>query len=341
MQIQEFNQYVKDHIREYLPPEYETARVSIHEVIKSNDRMLSGLTILRDGENFSPTVYLEPFAEQVAQGRSLEDALREIAEIQTIHHAHTPVEVSTFMDYEAVRPMLSMKLCDPETNRDYLKDKPHIPCGDLAVFYRIQVERTEDGIAAAAITNNLLESWGITKDQLHKDAVQAENARNPVRFYSMEDVMTEMMGLAEPDNLFDRQAPLPLDFTPMYVLTNPDKVDGAAVLARDGVPEKIGELVGGNYFVLPSSVHEVLIVPDNGNMQAKELADMVKEINRTQVSPEERLSDKVQYYDRETGQLGHKQEKSVMGLLAEHKEQIRQSDAIPKEKQSHKSEPSL
>ena len=99
MQIEEFNQYVKDHIKEYLPPEYETAKVSIQEVTKSNDRMLSGLTILREGENFSPTVYLEPFAEQVAPGRSLEDTLREITKIQTVHHAHVPVNISTFMDY--------------------------------------------------------------------------------------------------------------------------------------------------------------------------------------------------------------------------------------------------
>ena len=81
------------------PPEYETAKVSIQEVTKSNDRMLSGLTILREGENFSPTVYLEPFTEQVAQGRSLEDTLREITKIQTVHHAHIPVNISTFMDY--------------------------------------------------------------------------------------------------------------------------------------------------------------------------------------------------------------------------------------------------
>lgn len=341
MQIQEFSQYVKEHIKEYLPSEYETAKVSIQEVIKSNDRMLSGLTVLREGENFSPSVYLEPFADQVAHGRSLEDALREIAEIQITHHLHAPVNISTFMDYEAARPMLSMKLCDPETNRDYLKDKPYTSCGDLAVFYRIQVERTEDATASAVITNNLLENWGISKEQLHQDAVQAENERNPVRFYSMEDLMAEMMGIMEPENLFEQTAPLPLNFTPMYVLTNPDKIDGAAVLARDGVPEKLAELVDANYFVLPSSIHELLIVPDNGNMQAKELADMVKEINRTQVSPEERLSDKIQYYDRETGRLGHKQEKSVLGRLSDHKEQIRKADMQPKEKQVHKNDPSL
>lgn len=341
MQIHEFNQYVKDHIKEYLPSEYETAKVSIQEVTKNNDRTLSGLTVLREGENFSPTVYLEPFADQVAHGRSLVDTLREIAEIQITHHIYAPVNISTFMDYETARPMLSMKLCDPETNQEYLKDKPHTPCGNLAVFYRIQVERTEDGIASAVITNNLLESWGISKEQLHKDAVQAENERNPIRFYSMEDLMAEMMGITEPENLFEQTGPLPVDFTPMYVLTNPDKIDGAAVLARDGVVEKIAELVDTNYFVLPSSIHEVLIVPDNGNIQAKELTDMVREINRTQVSPEERLSDKIQYYDRETGQLGHKQEKSVLERLTDHKEQIRQSDTPAKAKQIHKKDPSL
>lgn len=61
--------------------------------------MLSGLTILREGENFSPTVYLEPFTEQMAQGRSLEDTLREITKTQTDHQAHVPVNISTFMDY--------------------------------------------------------------------------------------------------------------------------------------------------------------------------------------------------------------------------------------------------
>ena len=99
MQIEEFNQYVKDHIKEYLPRNMRLQRFLSRKLQKSNDRMLNGLTILREGENFSPTVYLEPFAEQVAQGRSLEDTLREITKIQTVHHAHVPVNISTFMDY--------------------------------------------------------------------------------------------------------------------------------------------------------------------------------------------------------------------------------------------------
>lgn len=339
MLTQEFTEYVKEHIKDYLPSDYETAKVSVHEVTKSNDRTLTGLTVLREDENISPTVYLEPFAEQVAQGRSMDDVLREIAEIQTTHHTHAPMEVPISIDYEQVRPMLSMKLCDPETNREYLKDKPHTPCGALAVFYRIQIDRNEDGIATAVITDNLLKAWGITKEQLHKDAVQAENERNPVQLYSMEDMMADLMFSAEPDNLFDQDGPLDLDFTPLYVLTNPDRLDGAAVIARDGVQEKIAELLGSNYYVLPSSIHEVLIMPDHGNMQAKELTDMVREINATQVAPADRLSGKVQYYDRQTRQLSCEQEKSVLGRLSGNKDQIRQAE--PKAKQAHRNEPCL
>ena len=75
-------------------------------------------------------------------------------------------------------------------------------------------------------------------------------------------------------------------------------------MARDGVLDKIGDLMDSNFYVLPSSIHEVLIVPDNGNMQTKELENMVREVNASQVLPEDLLSDKVQYYDRTAKTLG-------------------------------------
>lgn len=337
----EFAEYVKDHIREYLPPEYQDAAVSLNEVTKSNDRMLTGLTVLRDGERAAPAIYLEPLAEQVEKGRPLDSVMREIAETELSYKGRIPLEVPSFDHYESVRPMLSIQLCDPEANREYLKDKPHTPCGVLAAFYRIQVEANHEGNASAPVTENLMRLWGITKEQLHKDAVQAETARNPVCFYSMEDVMSEIMLSSAPENLFGRTEPLETGFTPMYVLTNQNKVNGAGVLARDGVPEKIGELVGSSYYVLPSSIHEVLIVPDNGRLQAKELEDMVKEINATQVAPEERLSDKVQYYDRAARTLGRKQEKGLLEQLADKKAQVQKAKEITKTKQAHRDGPSL
>lgn len=105
---------------------------------------------------------------------------------------------------------------------------------------------------------------------------------------------------------------------------------------------KIGELLGKNFYVLPSSIHEVLIVPDNGDMQAKELESMVKEVNATQVAPADLLSDKVQYYDRAAKTLGRKQEKGLLERLAENKAQVKeQAEKAPKEKTAAKQEPSL
>lgn len=98
----------------------------------------------------------------------------------------------------------------------------------------------------------------------------------------------------------------------------------------------------GRTYVLPSSTHEVILVPDNGNMQTKELEDMVKEVNATQVAPEDLLSDKVQYYDRAAKTLGRKQEKGLLERLSENKAQVQEREAkAPKERQKTKQEPSL
>ena len=121
---QEFAEYIKAHIKDYLPPEYQDAVISADTVIKSNDRALTGLTILKNGEQAAPTIYLEPFAEQVEAGHSMPSVLRQIAEIQTAYKGRVPMEVSELGNYETVRPMLSVQMCDPELNQEYLKDKP-------------------------------------------------------------------------------------------------------------------------------------------------------------------------------------------------------------------------
>ena len=75
--------------------------------------------------------------------------------------------------------------------------------------------------------------------------------------------------------------------------------------------QQIGDIVGGNFYVLPSSVHEVLIVPDNGTMELRDLSAMVYEVNRTEVAPQDRLSDNVQYYDTETRTLENAQDREA------------------------------
>ena len=337
---QNFVEYVKSHIKEYLPMEYQNAVVSINEVTKSNDRLLTGLTILSPGERSAPTIYLEALAEQVEQGLSLDAAMKQIAQIQVENHNRVPLDISVLENYEAIRPMLAVQMCDPETNQEYLKGKPYTSCGDLAAYYRIQVAANEEGTASVAITESMIQMWGITKEQLHKDAVQAANARSPVCLYDMEEVMAESIFSVKPENLFNREEPLDIGMIPIYILTNQEKLNGASVSVQDGVLEKVAELLGTNFYVLPSSIHELLILPDNGSMQLSELEAMVREVNATQIAPEDRLSDKVQYYDREAKLLQRGQEKSVLGRLSDKKAQIQQADHTAP-KQPHRSEVSL
>ena len=339
---QEFAENIKNHIREYLPLDYQDAKITLEKITKGNDRTLTGLIIRKDDEKVAPSIYLEHYEEQFDNGRPMDDIMKEIAQIKMENSLELPIDVKGLQDYETARPLLAIRLCDPEKNQEYLKDKPHTACGELAATYRIQIMEDSNGTASAVVTNDMLNLWGITQEQFHDDTVATESTRNPVCFYTMDDVMSEMMLSAKPTNLFNRPELVETGAVPMYVLTSQSKMDGAGVLARDGVLEKIGELIGSNFYVLPSSIHEVLIVPDNGNMQTKELEDMVKEVNATQVAPEDLLSDKVQYYDRAAKTLGRKQEKGLLERLSENKAQIQEREVkAPKERQKAKQEPSL
>ena len=83
----------------------------------------------------------------------------------------------------------------------------------------------------------------------------------------------------------------------MTVITNVQGINGAAALFYPDQMDKIAEGLGGDYFILPSSVHETLVVPDDGKMSFLELRSMVTEINATQVRSSERLTDEVYHYD--------------------------------------------
>lgn len=331
-------EYIKDHIKEYLPPEYKNAEVTVNDVIKNNDRTLTGLTILKDGSNMAPTIYLEPYAADIEAGRPIDSVLEEIAKIQQTESTRMFFDASFLKDYEKVKPHLFVRMCDPEKSTEYLKDKPHTAYGELAATYRIRVMAEEEMTGSAVVTNGMLQTWGITKEQLHQDTIQAESVRNPAGLYRMDDILFA----SEQRNLLEAGEPLQAGSLPIYVLTNQDKTDGAGVIVQDGILEKVGGLMEADFYMLPSSIHEVLILPDDGGMDIKELQKMVREVNATQVAPDEVLSDKVQYYDRAAKTLGRKQEKGILDRLADNKKQIQEREVRGKDaRQTARNEPSL
>lgn len=174
------------------------------------------------------------------------------------------------------------------------------------MVYRFELGSDDNGRATVLATNEMIAMMGITAEQLHADAVENAPKLKPAQITGMSEVMAEMMGVTV-DELALIGMPAP-ENEQMYVATVPDKIHGARVLAYQDFIDQAAERVGGDFFILPSSIHEIIVVPDNGEMNLKDLEDMVKEVNATQVSLADKLTDSVYHYDAQNKvfELGEK-----------------------------------
>lgn len=203
------------------------------------------------------------------------------------------VDASVLMNYDAMKEKLSIEVISADTNADILTKIPHENIEDLAVVYRFVLESNENGKTSILVTNDIIDRMGVTPEQLKEDALENAPKIRPAVIQGMNEVMKDMMGpeVYEMLGFSDEQEEM------MYVATVPDKNSGAGVLAYQDFMDQAAEKLGGDFYVLPSSLHEILLVPDDGEKIADDLRDMVKEINATQVSSEEKLTDNVYHYD--------------------------------------------
>ena len=157
----------------------------------------------------------------------------------------------------------------------------------------------------ATLYPELVDEWdGVTTEELHDIALH-NLSESQIEFKTMRDVLVDMMfpdGIREGD---PRAFMLPPEEEnpSMYVLSNADKLNGAAALLEAKTMEDISEKLGGDFIVLPSSVHETIVLPLNEDMDRHTLEAMVQDVNVGQVALEERLSDHVYMYDSQEKEL--------------------------------------
>ena len=199
-------------------------------------------------------------------------------------------DLGVMSDYRAMKPKLMTELISRKGNEARLADVPHEKIEDLALIYRLDLGERDGGRMTTVITNQMMEQYGITQEQLHQDAVENAAITHPASLRSMREVMAAMMGM-EPD------PPMPGE-PELMVATTQDAYMGASVIQYPGFMDMAAEKIGGDFFMLPSSIHEVLFLPDDGKADYHELAEMVQTINETQVAPADRLSDNVYHYDK-------------------------------------------
>lgn len=264
-------------------------KVILQQVEKNNGVVLDAVVLQGEKEQVLPTIYLEELYEIYEEGATLEQIAGRILCEEEKWKEEVEFSLEEFEDYTRARTSIFYKLVNYQMNESMLKRVPHIRYLDLAVVFYYRVEQGDFPGGSVLIHNNNLVTWGITKSQLMKDAAFNTSRKLPYSFVGMESLIAELSG----EKLMD----FPTEEL-MYVLTNEEKYYGAAVLLYPHVLSHIGTLLKRNFFVLPSSVHECILVPDLGHYTRFELMKMVREVNQNQVEEEEILSYQVYYYDR-------------------------------------------
>lgn len=297
MDFREFCDYVKDNILKEMPEEYQGAEVSIDETIKNNSVILHGLSIRREDRNIAPRLYLEYAYDSFKDNKSLDEIVQIVAK-EYVKHAGIDIgfDVRSILEFDEVKDKITTQILNGKQNKALAATRPCKKLDDLLVFYRITIEQMDNGTSSIPITNEMMKSWGVTTQDIHNLAVENTERMFPSELVDIEDIL---FGVEE--NLFEQTDEKPDG--KLLTLKNRENVYGAAAIANPEILQKISEVVQDDYYILPSSVNEVLILSKESakemGMTPKDLGNMVRGVNQTEVEKDEVLSDHVYVYDRE------------------------------------------
>ncbi|MCR4739838.1 MAG: DUF5688 family protein [Lachnospiraceae bacterium] len=288
--IKEFANRVREEIeRNYL----NTVEVKVQEILKNNGVCLTGLTIIRENSNLSPTVYINELYDEYINGNmSIVGIAATIMDTYEHNRISENVDMSFFLKYESVKSMLYCKLINLESNRELLSEVPHEVFLDLAIVPYCLL-RKEDidtgGTASILIRNSHVKNWGISRKEVLKDAMANTREKQGSQITDMKTVLKDITGMIIPDDC------------DMYVMTGKNKVNGAISMTDTDALMRFAGKIKKDLFIIPSSIHEVILVPTDSDEDMDTMNEMVVSVNDTEVAREEILSDHVYYFSKEYG----------------------------------------
>ena len=269
--------------------------VDLRRVTKNNGVEMDGLSMSEEGQKISPMIYLKDYFASYEKGVTIPEIVEEILKVYEENKISNPLAPEFYTNFEKVQDRLVCKLINYDKNMELLQKIPYIRWLDLAIVFYYVLENEEFNNGTILIYNSHLEMWKVSLEIIYE--VTRKNTPHMLP-YELQSMYTIIENTLEVDDLgSDTEA------VPMYILTNANKNMGAVSIIYDAILSKIGEELGADFYILPSSVHECVIVPEHINTTKEALQRMVAEINETQVLPEEILSDNIYYYNRKKHHL--------------------------------------
>ncbi len=293
-----FQTKIANTLRSCLGNDYE---LMLQKVPKNNGTLLDGLCITKKAQGVSPTIYLNSYYERYREGIPFNSIIKEILEIYQDNSSVTDLDFSILNDFSQLREKVAYKLIHTASNKELLTTIPSIPYLDLSIVFYLYLEKHDAGQMTALIHNDHMKAWGTDTEELHRLARSNTPKLLPPRLHSMAEVMKtiakEHLGSDYREEFIEDLLSAPT-VSPLYVLTNSSGICGACAILYPNQLKDFADMMETDIVILPSSIHEVLLIPYHKDISFPDLTDMVSHINREEVPVEDRLSDQVYRFSR-------------------------------------------
>lgn len=298
-----FCEAVRDAIRERLGTEYE---VSVHSVMKNNNVRLESLLIRKAQTLVMPAIYLNDFYEEYQNGKAWEAILSDI--LLSYEKNRPACEERISFRYDDLKDYIFYRLVNYERNQESLEVMPYYRVGGCAIIFQCMIFGGDKRMGTIRLTQEHLEIWGVSQEEVFARACANTTRLLPPSLRPMNEVMEEILweglgrSVKEDESAEETEAAVrrilerkkePL---PMYVLSNRRGSFGASALLEVRLLDAFAKAIADDFYILPSSVHEVLLLPLRFAPEAEKIEAMVREINETQIPEIEYLSDDVLLY---------------------------------------------
>ncbi len=258
------------------------------QVLKNNGVRLDGFSYHMEGRREQPTVYVNQYYREGMGPEELGKIAELVLKIQRESRVLPEDDLLKLLDYNSMKSKIFYRLISKRKNEEFLAKAPWLPWLDMAIVFYLRIPERIVPDATALIYTSHLEHWGITMGELYRTASK------------------NMSGLSvsiEPMETFLESCGIESGSSGMYILTNGRKEYGAAVIVDPEVQRMCYKRLGEDYYVLPSSIHELILLPGSFATTPEDLCTLVQEVNENCVSPEDFLSGNVYFYSSVTGQL--------------------------------------
>ena len=292
MRYEEFKQRMIEKITFAVPCE---TTVSVRSVRKNNGIELDGISIRKGDAAVAPTFYLSSYYQRYLRGAGIEELAEEILAKQEAVRK-TNVDPFGIISEEIIREQVHFKVVHYDMNAVLLKELPHRKYLDLAMVFYIRVNPKILPDAHIMIRNEHLAEFSIKESDLIQWAVKNTVRDLPTMITEMNDYVMPLSGMVGEAAEEDERK--------LYILTNKEYYFGAACLFYPDTEQLLKERFDTDLILIPSSVHEWLIMPLEGN-QIEEIDELIKEVNSVAVEPDEVLSTHAYVFARESGEFGY------------------------------------